>query len=78
MTGSDLLDKELLGKLLQRHREANGKTQTDLARDLGWHKQTISDIECGKAASLEKIFTLARELCVSLDEIARVVIKVKK
>lgn len=77
MTGSDLLDKELLGKLMRRHREADGRTQSELALTLGWHKQTISDIETGKAASLEKIFTLASELCISLDEIARVVVRRK-
>lgn len=62
MSGNPVLKE--LGKSLERHRQAAGKTQVDLAYDAEVERSRISKIECGRVNPT--LLTLAT-LCYSLD-----------
>lgn len=61
------LDKTALGLKIKEIRESKRLTQDDVAAVFAWNKQVISDIETGKAQSLEKIMLLSEYFEVSLD-----------
>lgn len=61
------INKAALGQELKRVREAKNLTQEQVAEHFNWQKQVISDIETGKAISLEKIILLSNYFDVSLD-----------
>jgi transcriptional regulator with XRE-family HTH domain len=67
MNAGQKLNKAKLGQEIKRIRESKNLTQEDVANHFNWHKQAVSDIETGKAQSLEKIMLLSNFLDVSLD-----------
>lgn len=66
---SQKLDKFALGQEIKKMREAKHLTQEDVASHFCWQKQVISDIETGKAISLEKLMLLSEYFGVSLDSL---------
>jgi Predicted transcriptional regulators len=66
-TSPKKLDKVALGNEIKRIRKSKNLTQDDVAAAFSWHKQIVSDIETGKAQSLEKIMLLSDYFGVSLD-----------
>ena len=44
------------GELFRAEREALGMTQQDVARVVGWRRQTIGDLEDGKNVGLMTVF----------------------
>lgn len=64
---SPRLNKLALGQEIKRIREEKGITQDKVASHFDWQKQVISDIETGKAISLEKLILLSDFFGVSLD-----------
>lgn len=63
------IDKHAIGQIIKDERESKELTQEQLASEFGWHKQVISDIESGKAVSLEKVMLLSRFFGISLDDV---------
>ncbi|HRH44695.1 MAG TPA: helix-turn-helix transcriptional regulator [Pyrinomonadaceae bacterium] len=61
------LDKFALGQQIKKIREDKNLTQEQVAASFNWQKQVISDIETGKAISLEKLMLLSNYFEVSLD-----------
>lgn len=61
------IDKHAIGTAIRSKREQRSLTQDQLASQFGWNKQVISDVESGKAVSLEKLMVLSGFLKISLD-----------
>lgn len=49
-------DGPTFGKLMRAEREALGKTQVQMAREIGTRRQTIADLENGKNVGSHVIF----------------------
>lgn len=63
------IDKQVIVHAIKSQREAQELTQEQVASRLGWNKQVISDIESGKAVSLEKVMLLSKFFGISLDDL---------
>lgn len=65
-----VLSKKQLGERLRSIREQRGYSQGKLARLLGAHAQSISQIERGiRGLTVQQVIRLARALEISADEI---------
>lgn len=65
-----VLSKKKLGERLRAIREQRGYSQGKLARLLGAHPQSISQVERGvRGLTIQQVVKLARKLKVSTDDI---------
>lgn len=67
LTENYKINKIALGCKFKELRERQSLTQEEVAKHFGWQKQVVSDLENGKAVSLEKFLLLADLFLVSLD-----------
>jgi transcriptional regulator with XRE-family HTH domain len=66
---SPTIDKQLIGRTIRSHRESKNLIQEQVASRFGWNKQVISDLESGKAVSLEKVMAVSKFFDISLDDL---------
>ena len=64
-------EMDILGENIRRHRQLKGLTQEDLAKKVGWNKDTISKIELGKLKNpgLKHLISICRELDIEMEEL---------
>lgn len=63
------INKIALGLKFKELRETKQLTQEEVAVHFKWQKQVLSDVETGKALSLEKCILLSDFYGASLDEL---------
>ena len=56
----DMISKKSIASRLRLAREMSGLTQSQVAKNLGWHRPTVSEIEAGRRkVSAEEVSKLA-------------------
>jgi transcriptional regulator with XRE-family HTH domain len=70
------INKLVLGQKFKQLRESRNLTQEEVASYFNWKKQVISDLETGKAFSLEKFLLLGDFFGVSFEDLKEVAVTV--
>lgn len=72
LNGNHKINKTALGQKFKQLRESRHLTQEEIATYFGWQKQVVSDLETGKAFSLEKFLLLGDFFSTPLDELKEI------